>query len=35
MIGIADDNVIQNLDFEKLTGSDEITGHFYVRFGRS
>ena len=32
MVGISDDNVVENFDFEQLTGSNEITGNFYVGF---
>ena len=32
MIGIADYDMVENFDFEKLTGSNEVTGDFYVRF---
>jgi hypothetical protein len=32
MIWISDDDVVENFDFEKLTGSNEVTGDFYVRF---
>jgi len=32
MIWISNDDVVENFDFEKLTGSNEITGDFYVRF---
>lgn len=34
MIWIPDDNVIEDFDLEKLTGSDEIAGDFDVGFGR-
>lgn len=32
MIGIANDDVVENFDFEKLTGSNEVLGDFDVRF---
>ena len=32
MFWIAHDDVVQNLDFEKLPGPDEVAGHFDVRF---
>jgi len=32
VVGISDDNVVENFDFEQLTGSNEITGNFYVGF---
>src|ERR1017187_5262846 len=32
MVGIADDDVVEDFDFEKLAGSDEIAGDFDVRF---
>jgi hypothetical protein len=32
MIWISNDDVVENFDFEKLTGSNEITGDFDVRF---
>ena len=35
MVGISNDNVVKDFDFEKLTGSNEITGDFDVRFRRS
>ena len=35
MVGISHDDVVENFDFEKLAGSNEITGDFDVRFGRS
>ncbi len=35
MVGVADDDVVENFDFEKLTGSNEVTGDFDVRFRRS
>ncbi len=31
MIGISHDDVVENVDFEKLACSDEITGDFDVR----
>ena len=30
--GVADYDVVENFDFEQLTGSNEITGDFYVGF---
>ena len=35
MVGISNYNVVENFDFKKLTGSDEVAGDFDVRFGRS
>ena len=35
MIGIANDDVVEDFDFEKLTGPDEVAGDFNVRFRRS
>ena len=35
MARITNDNVVENFDFEKLTGSDEVAGDFDVRFRRS
>ena len=35
MVGIPDDNVVQDFDFEKLAGSNEVTGDFDVCFRRS
>ncbi len=35
MVGIADDDVIEDFDFKKLTGSDEVAGDFDVCFRRS
>ena len=32
MVWISDDDVVENFDFEKLAGSNEITGDFYVCF---
>ncbi len=32
MAGIADDYVVEDFDFEKLAGADEVTGDFDVRF---
>ena len=32
MVGVADYDVVENFDFEKLTGSNEVTGDFYVGF---
>jgi len=32
VVWIANDDVVENFDFEKLTGSNEVTGDFYVRF---
>lgn len=34
MIGIPDDDVVEDFDFEKLAGSDEVAGDFDVRFRR-
>ncbi len=34
MIGIANDDVVEDFDFEKLAGSDEVAGDFDVSFGR-
>lgn len=30
MAGISDDDVVEDFDFEKLAGSDEITGNFDI-----
>src|SRR5580658_7788072 len=30
----SDDNMVKDFDFQKLTGADEITGHFDVGFTR-
>ena len=35
MIWISNDDVVEDFDFEKLTGSNEVTGDFDVRFRRS
>ncbi len=35
MVGISNDDVVEDFDFEKLAGSDEIAGDFDVRLGRS
>ena len=35
MIGIPDDDVVENLDFKKLPSSNEVTGNFNVRLGWS
>ena len=35
MVGIPDDDVVEDFDFEKLAGSNEITSDFDVRFRRS
>ena len=32
MVGIADDDMVEDFDFKKLAGSDEIAGNFDVRF---
>ena len=32
VVGVADYDVVENFDFEKLTGSNEIAGNFDVRF---
>ena len=32
MVGVADYDVVENFDFEQLTGSNEITGDFLVGF---
>ena len=31
MIWVSNDDVVENFDFEKLTGSNEVTGDFDVR----
>jgi len=33
VVGIANDNVVEDFDFEKLTSPDEVTGDFDVGFG--
>ena len=35
MIGIPDDDVVEDFDFEKLSRSNEVTGDFDVRLGWS
>ena len=35
MVGISNDDVVEDFDFEKLPGSDEVAGDFDVRFRRS
>ena len=35
MIWIPDNNVVEDFNFEKLAGSDEVAGDFDVRFRRS
>jgi hypothetical protein len=35
VVGIADDDVVEDFDLEKLSGSDEVAGDFDVRFRRS
>jgi len=35
LVGISNDDVVEDFDFEKLAGSDEIAGDFDVRLGRS
>ncbi len=35
MVGIANDNVVEDFDLEKLSRSNEVTSDFDVRFGRS
>jgi hypothetical protein len=35
MVGISDDDVIEDFDFQNLAGSNEITGNFDVGFRRS
>ena len=35
MVGISNDDVVEDFDFEKLTGSDKVAGDFDVRFRRS
>ncbi len=34
MIGIAHDDVVENVDFEELACADEVAGDFDVRFRR-
>ena len=34
VVWVANDDVIENFDFEKLTSSNEITGDFDVSLGR-
>ena len=34
MVGIPDDDVVEDFDFQKLSRSNEITGDFDVRFRR-
>ena len=35
MIWISNYDVVENFDFEKLTGSNEVTGDFYIGFRRT
>ena len=35
MVGIPDDDVVEDFDFEKLAGSNEITSNLDVSFRRS
>jgi len=35
VVGITNNDVVEDFDFEKLVGSDEIAGNFGVRFRRS
>ena len=35
VVGVANDDVIENFDFEKLARSNEVTGDFDVRLGWS
>jgi hypothetical protein len=35
VIGIADDDVVDDFDFKNLTGPDEVARDFDVRFRRS
>ncbi len=35
MVRISHDDVIEDFDFQKLTGSDEVASNLDVRFGRS
>lgn len=35
MVGISDDDVVEDFDLEKLAGSDEIASNFDIRFWRS
>ena len=35
MSWVSNDDVVENFDFEKLAGSDEVAGDFDVRFRRS
>lgn len=35
MVGISNYDMVEDFDFEKLTGSDEVAGDFDVRFRRS
>jgi len=32
MIWVSNDDVVEDFDFEKLTGSNEVSGNFDVRF---
>ena len=34
MIWVSNDYVVENFDFEKLTGSNEVAGNFDIRFRR-
>jgi hypothetical protein len=31
VVGIADDDVVEDFDFKKLAGSNEVAGDVYVR----
>jgi len=35
VVGIADDDVVEDFELERLAGSNEIAGNSDVRFGRS
>jgi len=35
MIGISHDDMVENFDFDQLTGSNEITCDFDIGFGRT
>ena len=35
VVWVSNDDVVENFNFEKLTGSDEVAGDFDVRFRRS
>jgi hypothetical protein len=34
MVRLANDDMVKHFDFQKLTGADEVAGHFDVSFGR-